>query len=297
MSRDTAEDDRSGKDQIVPEVDIFIAGFVCKSVSMQNKRRGKAKNCIRKSSGLTGITFKGIVEYVNAKKPAVVILENVKGLMIGNQRRKPVINDVAESFKKCGYAFDYRLLNTQRYLLPQRRHRCWMWAFRGRRNQGAAERAGDAICGLGQNTCWKMEDLFTQVRARPDQPSKKLLYRERTVVKEVQKKFKRSRCDIWSGLVVDVGQSVRHLHFCDNSAAPCILPNSKIFGKVGRSWQVLSIEQLMALQGIFKEDFKELSAWAKEKGKRGTSRDLIGNAFTTTVLLAVSMCALAEGPL
>ena len=139
LGRGTAMDDVSKKTCSVPEVDILIAGFVCKSVSTQNERRGKAKDCIRESSGLTGVTFQGVVDYVIAKKPAVVILENVEGLMIGNQRRKPVINDVADRFEKCGYAFGYRLLDTQQYLLPQRRRRCWMWAFRGHSNQGAAE--------------------------------------------------------------------------------------------------------------------------------------------------------------
>ena len=284
----------SGQFCTVPGVDILIAGFVCKSVSMQNERRGKAKNCIRNASGLTGVTFKGIVDYVNAKRPAVVILENVQGLMMGNQRRKPVIFDVAERFKKLDYAFDYRLLNTMSYFLPHRRNRCWMWAFRGRSNQGAAEQAGKIICGLGQKKCWTMEDLFTKVQARPDQPSKKLVPRERTVLKEVKKRVPRH---VRSGLVVDVGQSVGRWHFCGNGASPCILPNSKIYGKVGRSWQVLGVEQLMALQGIFKEDFKELPAWAKTRGKRGTSRDLIGNAFSSTVLLAVGMGVVAEGPL
>ena len=296
MSQDAAVDDRTQRLCAVPAVDIFIAGFVCKSVSMQNARRGEAKDCIREASGLTGVTFQGIVEYVKAKRPPVVILENVRGLTVGNLERPPVIRDVERVFHQNDYAFAWRILNTWDFLLPQRRNRCWMWAFRGRRNQSAAERAGDIISGLGQEQkFWKMADLFHQVQARPAQPSKKkLTVRERDVVKEVRKQVPRN---LRSGLVVDVGQSVGRWHFCGNGASPCILPNSKIYGKVGRSWQVLGVEQLMALQGIFKEDFKELPAWAKTRGKRGTSRDLIGNAFSSTVLLAVGMGVVAEGPL
>ena len=298
LSQDAAVDDRTQRLCAVPAVDIFIAGFVCKSVSMQNARRGEAKDCIREASGLTGVTFQGIVEYVKAKRPPVVILENVRGLTVGNLERPPVIRDVERVFHQNDYAFAWRILNTWDFLLPQRRNRCWMWAFRGRRNQSAAERAGDIISGLGQEQkFWKMADLFHQVQARPAQPSKKkLTVRERDVVKEVRKQVPRN---FRSGLVVDVGQSVGRGHFCVNGASPCLLPNSKIqlAFKAGKSIKrrILGIEELMALQGLFREDFPALPAWATER--RVLSRDLLGNAFTTTVLMAVSVGVCAEGPL
>ena len=298
LSQDAAVDDRTQRLCTVPAVDIFIAGFVCKSVSMQNARRGEAKDCIREASGLTGVTFQGIVEYVKAKRPPVVILENVRGLTVGNLERPPVIRDVERVFHQNDYAFAWRILNTWDFLLPQRRNRCWMWAFRGRRHQRAAERAGDIIRGLGQEqTFWKMADLFHQVRARPAQPSKKkLTVRERDVVKEVRKQVPRN---LRSGLAVDVGQSVGRGHFCVNGASPCLLPNSKIqlAFKAGKSIKrrILGIEELMALQGLFREDFPALPAWATER--RVLSRDLLGNAFTTTVLMAVSVGVCAEGPL
>ena len=44
----------------VPPVDILVAGFVCKSVSVENNQREKYANCIKEACGLTGETFQGI---------------------------------------------------------------------------------------------------------------------------------------------------------------------------------------------------------------------------------------------
>ena len=303
MCNEFALDAKSGEHRAVPAVDIFIAGFVCKSVSTQYQFRGLAKDCIREGSGLTGVTFKGVLDYVWEKKPAVVILENVLGLTKGNQGRKPLINDVADKFKTIDYAFAYRLLNTTSYLLPHRRNRCWMWAFRGRENQGAAERAGDMTCGLGQERFWTMTELFRKVRAAPMMPALRVMPREARVSDAVVGKVKvahlkrnavdRRRSGV-QRLVVDVGQSEKRAgNFCVDGTAPCILPNSKIL--VHRWKKILSIQELMALQGIFKSDFPNMDAWAQDK--KVISRDLTGNAFSTTTCLAVALGAIAEGPL
>ena len=300
MCNEFAFDAKSGEFRAVPAVDIFVAGFVCKSVSSQNQRRGLAKDCIRAGSGLTGGTFKGVVDYVQEKKPAVVILENVIGLTNGNQGGKPVIYDVADKFTEIDYAFAYRLLNTASYLLPHRRNRCWMWAFRGRENQVAAERAAYMTCGLAQKRSWKMGQLFQKVRAAPMVPPKSCGKREIRVYSGVVGKVKvkagsgKAAAKSIRKLVVDVGQSENRAgHFCVDGAAPCLLPNSKIL--VHRGMKILSIQELMALQGIFKADFPKLDNWAQDK--KTISRDLTGNAFSTTTCLAVALGAIAEGPL
>ena len=301
LCNEFAFDAKSGEFRAVPAVDIFIAGFVCKSVSSQNQLRCLAKDCIRAGSGLTGGTFKGVVDYVLEKKPAVVILENVIGLTSSNQGGRAVINDVADKFTEIDYAFAYRLLNTSSYLLPHRRNRCWMWAFRGRQNQVAVERAADMTCGLAQERFWTMSELFCKVGAAPMMPPKSCLKREMKVLSGVVEKVKKKRkvkathksCGI-RRLVVDVGQSEsRAGHFCVDGAAPCLLPNSKIL--VRRGMKILSVQELMALQGIFKADFPTLDNWAQDK--KTLSRDLTGNAFSTTTCLAVALGAIAEGPL
>eukprot|EP00438_Fugacium_kawagutii_P018068 Skav221813 [mRNA] locus=scaffold2435:174634:175245:- [translate_table: standard] len=101
----------TGAMESVPSTDIFITGFVCKSVSSENNERKAFKNCIKEGTGSTGETFSGMMDYVKKHKPRVVIAENVKGITTRNDGQPPVINQVADAMKKSGYHFDWRLLN------------------------------------------------------------------------------------------------------------------------------------------------------------------------------------------
>jgi site-specific DNA-cytosine methylase len=121
----------TGKAEEVPSVDILIAGFVCKSVSFENNDRDKYANCIKEACGLTGITFQGMIQYVRKFQPAVVICENVEGLVKKNRGLEPVVHHVKDEFASSGYAFQHKVLDSRDFLLPHRRKRCWMWAFRG----------------------------------------------------------------------------------------------------------------------------------------------------------------------
>lgn len=71
---------------------------------------------------------------------------------------------------------------------------------------------------------------------------------------------------------------------------PCVVPNSQPYRL--RTKKMLTVEQVLSAQGIFLCDFPAAAKWAKEK--KGLSRDLAGNAFSTTTCLAVSLCCLAS---
>ncbi|CAK0859424.1 unnamed protein product, partial [Prorocentrum cordatum] len=278
------------KEVQVPSVDILIAGFVCKSVSLENNEREKFANCIKDACGLTGITFQGMIQYVAKYQPAVVICENVEGLTRRNRGAEPVVNHVRDEFVSHGYAFEHKVLNSRDYLLPHRRNRCWMWAFRGQHHQGSAELAGEDVLALGQEKFWKMSSFFRKVKANDDN-SRPLVPRERAVLRKVLSRL--SPAQRKEDLVVDVGKSVDRLHYCVGGAAPCVVPNSRTYRV--RQEKVLSPEQCHAVQGIFKSDFPALKRWAKEK--KTVTRDLAGNAFSTTVCMAVALVALCHGPL
>ena len=57
--------------------------------------------------------------YVRRNRPHIVICENVAGLLERNRGRDPHIYQVCRD-----------LLNSKQLLVPQRRHRVWMWAIR-----------------------------------------------------------------------------------------------------------------------------------------------------------------------
>ena len=278
------------KEVQVPSVDILIAGFVCKSVSFENNMREQYANCIKEASGLTGETFQGLIQYVAKYQPAVVICENVEGLTKRNRGAEPVINHVRGEFNSRGYAFEHKVLNSQHYLLPHRRNRCWMWAFLGLQHQDSATLAGEDVVALGQQKFWSMSSLFRSVRAKDDL-SRPLVPREREVLSNVQSRLTRDQ--LKKDLVVDVGKSLERLHYCLGGAAPCVVPNSRTY-RVKQN-KVLSPEQCHAVQGIFKSDFPALATWAKNK--KTIMRDLAGNAFSTTVCMAVFLVVLCNGPL
>ena len=56
---------------------VLLAGFVCKNKSKNNNQRGKYKNSIVNDEGETAETLKYLLQYVQKKQPAVLILENV----------------------------------------------------------------------------------------------------------------------------------------------------------------------------------------------------------------------------
>ncbi|CAK0790294.1 unnamed protein product [Prorocentrum cordatum] len=239
----------TGKAAQVPPVDILIAGFVCKSVSLENNERNKYANCIKEACGFTGITFQGMIQYVQQFQPAVVICENVEGLVKKNRGLEPVVNHVKDEFASSGYAFHHKVLDSRDFLLPHRRKRCWMWAFRGLAHAGAAALAGEAVLALRQERHWEMNALFRSVKASDVDMPRPLNERERSVVQKVLSKLS---------------------------------PRERG-------------EEVHAVQGIFKEDFPALARWGKEK--KILTRDLAGNAFSTTVCMAVAIAVLCHGPL
>jgi len=279
----------------VPHVDIVIAGFVCKSVSQENNERGNFSNCINDASGKTGETFDGVMGYVKKFGPSIVICENVLGLMKKNKGKEPVIQHVKASFMAAGYAFDHSLLDTRSYLLPQRRNRCWMWAFKGLENQKAVELTTESVLALSSTEGFSLDEIFRMADVI-EPPRKAPLPRQQLVVNNALRKvakaaLKRKRLP-GQDIVVDVAKSESRCPFCED-ATPCIVPNSLPF-RVTRG-HVLNEEMVHCVQGIYKEDFPALAKWAKEK--KSLTRDLAGNAFSTTVCMAVAISCLACGPL
>ena len=91
---------------------------------------------------------------------------------------------------------------------------------------------------------------------------------------------------------IDIAKSEARVPVCTN-ATSCIVPNSRPYRLLES--RILQPEEVMALQGIWEEDFPALSSFAQKK--MTLVRDLAGNAFTTTVCMAVLIAALTHGML
>ena len=112
----------------IPDHDILAAGFPCQPFSLAGV---SARNALGQSHGLLdetqGTLFYDIARIVKIKQPKAMILENVSNIVRHDGGKtfdvlKRVIGDL-------GYSLSWRILNSET-LVPQRRRRCFMVAFR-----------------------------------------------------------------------------------------------------------------------------------------------------------------------
>ena len=107
-----------------PAADIWTAGFPCQDVSLARGNHGR--------DGLKGdhtSLFFELIELVEAKKPKIIVLENVVGLL--NSHKGCDFAIILRELTKHGYAVAWRVLNARYFGAPQSRSRVFMVAWRG----------------------------------------------------------------------------------------------------------------------------------------------------------------------
>ena len=100
-------------DELPDEADILIGGFPCQDISINGKRAGI-------NGPRTGL-YRAMVEGVKRIRPKVFVAENVKGLLIGDNRE--ALAQVLSDFGSLGYAVGYKLYRVADYGVPQMRER------------------------------------------------------------------------------------------------------------------------------------------------------------------------------
>lgn len=104
----------------IPYHDILLAGFPCQPFSIIGNRKG--------FEDVRGTLFFEIARIIEAKKPPVFILENVK-LLVGHNRGK-TFDRIKEVLRNLGYHIDYRVFNAIDFGLPQKRERVFIVGFK-----------------------------------------------------------------------------------------------------------------------------------------------------------------------
>ena len=87
-------------------------------------------------------------------------------------------------------------------------------------------------------------------------------------------------------LVVEISKSVGRAPWCIG-ATPCALPKSRLHWR--RQQRVLEACEMVAFQGIWTRDVVALESWCQSEKQSRVLMDLAGNAFTTTVCIAVCL--------
>jgi DNA (cytosine-5-)-methyltransferase len=97
----------------IPNHDILCAGFPCQPFSISGKQKG--------FDDTRGTLFFEICRILEAKKPSVVMLENVKHLMYHNGRN--TLSVILQKLEGLGYSVSFKLLNASNFGVAQNRER------------------------------------------------------------------------------------------------------------------------------------------------------------------------------
>ena len=114
-------DIRSLDASIIPEADVWSAGFPCQDLSLA--RMGPRSGLRGTKSGL----FHEFMCLVRGRTPRAIILENVHGLLSSHGGRDFAI--VLKALDELGYGVSWRVLNSKDFGIPQQRRRVYIVAM------------------------------------------------------------------------------------------------------------------------------------------------------------------------
>ena len=103
----------------IPDHDMLCAGFPCQPFSIIGNRLG--------FDDIRGTLFFEIDRILQAKRPPLVVLENVKQLATHDGKR--TINRILDRLSILGYSTEWKILNALDYGLPQKRERTIIVGF------------------------------------------------------------------------------------------------------------------------------------------------------------------------
>jgi len=104
----------------IPDFDIIAGGFPCQPFSLCGKKAGFEDKT-------RGTLFFNIAEIIKAKRPKIVLLENVKGLVTHDKRQTH--NTIINTLEELGYTPHTKVLDTYNFGIPQYRERWYCVAF------------------------------------------------------------------------------------------------------------------------------------------------------------------------
>lgn len=107
-------------EKTIPDHDILCAGFPCQAFSISGKQSG--------FEDARGTLFFDVARIINEKQPKLVFMENVRNFASHDNGK--TIEVVKQTLFELGYTFNYALLNSSDFGLPQNRQRIYMIAIR-----------------------------------------------------------------------------------------------------------------------------------------------------------------------
>jgi len=100
----------------IPDHTLLTAGFPCQSFSFAGKRKG--------FEDTRGTLFYEIARIASAKRPKLLLLENVKGLLSNDKGR--TFATILQTLDGLGYDVEWQVLNSKHFGVPQNRERVFI---------------------------------------------------------------------------------------------------------------------------------------------------------------------------
>jgi len=100
----------------IPDFDLLVGGFPCPTYSIAGKRKG--------FDDPRGIVFFQICRVAKVKKPRLLLLENVKGLL--NHEGGATFRTILYALSELGYDCEWEVLNSKNFGVPQNRERVFI---------------------------------------------------------------------------------------------------------------------------------------------------------------------------
>lgn len=97
----------------LPDFDMLVGGFPCQAFSIAGKRRG--------FEDTRGTLFFDIARIIKVKRPKIVLLENVKGLL--NHDKGETFRVILQTMGELGYDTQWMVVNSKFFGVPQNRER------------------------------------------------------------------------------------------------------------------------------------------------------------------------------
>ncbi len=102
-------------------IDFFVGGSPCQSFSLMGKRKGL--------DDVRGTLFYDYARLIKEMKPKVFLYENVPGMLLHEKGKTWAI--IQNVFSSLGYRIFYKVLDSSKYGIPQRRKRLFVVGFLG----------------------------------------------------------------------------------------------------------------------------------------------------------------------
>ena len=280
----------------IPQADILIEGPSCLNFSKVRPDTAKFVGCLESGDAHyqgceSSTTYThGFRDAAARMKCTFCIYENVATVMHNRKDEKgevhpPPMEVVEDDMRAAGMTWQARVLDTQDFVLPQRRTRAWGMGTREEADPEDFVRRCEQ-CLVDMRSAIHVEGFWEDNLPRVPFPMK-----SQARLDALKERYKHDRLDHQDLFVDPHSSSGRDLEH-GVGVSTCLRPANSVWS--ARLQRFLTGTEHLRLQGIFPDDFLNPGAVHALGQRRCAAMSFAGKAFSTTVLQAHILCLLVH---